>query len=261
MFEKAAHHWRLALSATALVGLYAGLVPLAEAGIFDRLKEMLGSSTEQAAEDRDEPATSQPLTVEEVGTGLKQALSIGVENVVAQLGVTDGFNLDAKAHIPLPGKLDKVRSTLEKLGMSSTFEELELSLNRAAETAVPKSRALLLEAVDNLTLEDALAIYRGPDDAATRYFENEMSAPLQEEMRPLVDASLAEVGAAALYEKVANRYNGLPLVEPVDADLTGYVLGRTNDAIFLYLSQEEAAIRANPLKRSTELLQRLFGRQ
>ncbi|MFT5141204.1 MAG: hypothetical protein ACI9H8_002597 [Lysobacterales bacterium] len=141
-----------------------------------RFLQWTKSSEEQAAEDldsgSDQAESDQPPTQEEIGNGLKDALSVGIETVVNQLGTADGFNLDSAVHIPLPGSLDKARSTLEKPGMSSTFEKLELGLNRAAEVAVPKSRELLLLAVQDMTIEDVMQIYRGPDDAATQYFRN-----------------------------------------------------------------------------------------
>jgi len=234
----------------------------ANAGFFDKLKEKLKSSQEQSAEDPEsasDPADSdKPLTNEDIGNGLKDALSVGIETVVSQLGTADGFNLDSVVHIPLPGSLHKVRDTLGKLGLSSTFDELELGLNRAAEVAVPKSRELLLLAVQDLTIEDVMEIYRGPDDAATQYFRSKMSGPLATEMRPIVDESLGQVGAAELYGNIAGSYNDLPFVSPVDSDLTEYVLEKGTDGIFYYLAQEEAAIRKNPVKRTTDLLKRLF---
>ena len=234
----------------------------ANAGIFDKIKEMLKTPEEQSEENPDITSevsdSDQKLTNEDVGNGLKDALSVGIETVVSQLGAADGFNLDTAVHIPLPGSLDKVKSTLGKLGMSSTFDELELGLNRAAEVAVPKSRELLLLAVQDMTMEDVMEIYRGPDDAATQYFRSKMSEPLAIEMRPIVDESLSQVGAADTYGNIADSYNDLPFVSPVDSSLTDYVLEKGTDGIFYYLAQEEAAIRKNPVKRTTDLLKRLF---
>ena len=104
-----------------------------------------------------------------------------------------------------------------------------------------------------------MGIYNGPPDAATRYFQERMSAPLAEEMRPLVAESLAEVGAVQSYDAVMSRYQSLPLVPDVKADLTGHVVDKGMEGIFHYLAREEAAIRQNPAKRTTELLQQVFG--
>ncbi len=82
------------------------------------------------------------LTIEEIGAGLKEALKVGSENVVKQLGTTNGFNNDANIHIPLPAVLEKVKEILSKVGMPHLFEDLELKLNRAAEAATPKAKQL-----------------------------------------------------------------------------------------------------------------------
>ena len=110
-----------------------------------------------------------------------------------------------------------------------------------------------------MTWSDARAIVDGPDDAATRYFQGKMSTPLSEEMAPVVDASLSEVGAVRAYDDVMLRYEAMPLVPDASADLRAHVVEKAMDRIFHYLAIEEAAIRENPAKRTTELLQKVFG--
>lgn len=199
------------------------------------------------------------LTTAEIGAGLKEALRVGTETVVSQLGQVDGFNKDPSIHIPLPEKLDTVQSALNKVGMGGMLDDLELRLNRAAELATPKAKTLFWQAITDMTLEDVKAIYKGPDDAATRYFRAKMSVPLSGEMRPIVNQSLAEVGAIQVYDKTMDRYRALPFVPDVNADLTNFVIEKGLDGIFYYLAREEAAIRKNPAKRTTDLLARVFG--
>jgi hypothetical protein len=110
-----------------------------------------------------------------------------------------------------------------------------------------------------MTFEDVMNIYNGPDDAATRYFQEKMSPPLARAMQPVVDQSLAEVGAVQTYENIMGEYRAIPFVPDVQADLTTYVVDKGMDGIFHYIAAEEAAIRQNPAKRTTELLQRVFG--
>jgi hypothetical protein len=143
--------------------------------------------------------------------------------------------------------------------MDSMLDDLELKLNRAAEIATPKAKILFWDAIGQMTLEDVRAIYQGPDDAATRYFEAKMSEPLAAEMQPIVSDSLAEVDAIALYDQAISRYQSLPMVPDAKADLTDYVVAEGMDGIFYYLAREEAAIRSNPAKRTTELLEKVFG--
>jgi hypothetical protein len=195
----------------------------------------------------------------QIAAGLKEALRVGSDTVVSQLGKPDGFNADPAIHIPLPKSFTTVQSALKSLGMSSLLDDLELKLNRAAEQATPKAKALFLSAIEGMTLDDVMGIYNGPQDAATRYFQKKMSPQLAEEMRPIVDQSLNQAGAVQAYDNVMGQYKTVPFVPDVKADLSGYVVEQGMNGIFHYLAQEEAAIRQNPAKRTTELLKTVFG--
>jgi len=223
--------------------------PPAGAGWLD---ELLGKS-------KDEPGQASGLTTSQIGAGLKEALEVGTVRVVDTLGREDGFNADPLIRIPLPDSLKTVQSTLAKVGMAGTLDNLELELNRAAELATPQAKALFLDAIGALTVDDVMTIYNGPDDAATQYLRGQMSDPLAVAMQPIVDQSLDQVGAAATYESAMSQYNALPFVPQIDADLTTYVVGKGLDGIFLYLGKEEAAIRNDPVERTTALLQQVFG--
>jgi hypothetical protein len=203
--------------------------------------------------------TGQPLTTEEIGNGLKDALLVGSANVVSQLSRPGGFNLDPAVHIPLPKQLESVKTVLGKVGMASLLDDLELKLNRAAEAATPKAKELFKKAISDMTFDDVMNIYNGPDDAATRYFQDKMTPPLAREMQPVVAQSLSAVGAVQAYDNVMGEYRSIPFVPDVKADLTTYVVEKGMDGIFHYMAVEEAAIRQNPAKRTTELLQRVFG--
>ena len=194
-----------------------------------------------------------------MGDGLKEALRVGTDTVVKQLGTNDGFNKDPKVHIPLPKSLDKVKSVLKPIGYSNMLDDLELKLNRSAEAATPKAKKIFWDAISQMTIKDVKGIFNGPDDAATRYLQAKMSQPLKDEMRPVVYNSMAEVGAIQSYDKMMAQYSAIPFVPDVKANLTDHVLQKALDGIFHYLAIEEASIRKNPAKRTTELLQRVFG--
>jgi len=151
--------------------------------------------------------------------------------------------------------------TLGRVGMSGIVDDLELRLNRGAEAAVPRAKRLFWNAIQAMTLEDVRTIYDGPKDAATQYFRGKMSGPLAGDMRPIVDQELANVGAIRSYDQMMGQYRAIPFVPDVKADLTQYVLEKAIDGIFLYLGREEAAIRENPVKRTTALLERVFGKR
>ena len=199
------------------------------------------------------------LRVGEISEGLKQALAIGSQRVVQQLGQTDGFNADPVAHIPLPTALDRARNVAAKVGLSDSFDSLEVQLNRAAEIAAPKARSLFIGAIQQMSLADARSILSGPDDAATEYFRRTMGEQLATEMTPIVDDSLGQVGAVRSFNKLLSRYRQIPLAPPVEADLTDHVVTLGMDGIFHYIAKEEQAIRTDPVRRTTELLRRVFG--
>jgi hypothetical protein len=206
-----------------------------------------------------ETGTKQELGTADIGKAFKEALSIGSQNVVKQLGKSDGFNADPAIHIPLPGELNSIKKMLGKVGMSSMVDDLELKLNRAAEAATPKAKDLFMKSISEMTFDDVKAIYNGPQDSATKYFKSKMSPSLKEEFKPIVENSLSEVGAVQAYDNVMGQYKTLPFVPDVKSNLTNHVIEKGIDGIFYYLAKEEAAIRKDPVRQTTELLKKVFG--
>ncbi len=246
--DRGSHESRLL--AVFLVFSLIGTSGSASAGWLDKLKGLVSGEEEK----------QQTLSTDDIGGGLKEALRVGTETVVSSLGATDGFNLDPQIHIPLPETLGQVQKVLGKIGMDSTLTDLETRLNRAAEVATPKAKELFIAAINDMTLDDVMAIYKGPEDSATQYFRARMSGPLAVAMKPVIDESLADVGAAKSYDETMARYNSVPFVPEVDANLSDYVVEKGMDGIFFYLAKEEAAIRQDPAKRTTDLLKQVFGK-
>ncbi len=205
-------------------------------------------------------ATTGGASLTQITEAFKEALSMASQGVVKQVGATDGFNNDAAIHIPLPGTLQKVKSVLATVGLSGMADDLELKLNRAAEASAPKAKALFLSAIKEMTFDDVKNIYEGPEDSATQYFKGKMSTPLADEMRPIVETTLAEVGAVNTYDQVMAKYKDIPFVPNIKADLTQHVLDKGLEGIFYYMAREEAAIRENPVKQTTDLLKTVFGK-
>ena len=222
------------------------------AGWLDKFKEAISTDSNNS--------TASALSDSDIAGALKDALTVGSENVVSQLSAPGGFNADPKIRIPLPDSLKTVHETMNKFGMGSALNNLELKLNEAAETATEKAKPLFIDAIKQLTWDDVKNILNGPDDAATQYFKGKMSTPLSEEMRPVVESSLNEVGAIKSYDNIMGDYKKLPLVPDVQADLTQHVLDKGIDGIFYYLALEEGKIRNDPAKRTTELLKKVFGK-
>ena len=205
------------------------------------------------------PYHASSLSYGDVVAGLKEALRIGSERVVARLSKQDGFYRDGHIHIPLPDSMQRVKSALAMVGMASLLDDLELRLNRAAEAATPKAKRLFMDAIHSMKIADARAILEGKDDAATQYFKGKMSKPLSKAMKPIVDDALAQTGVVQAYERVMGEYQALPFVPDVKADLSEHVLRWALRGVFYYMAKEEAAIRKNPVKRTTAILKQVFG--
>lgn len=199
------------------------------------------------------------LASSEIAAGLKEALKVGTDRVVADLGQVDGFNADPKIRIPLPKVLAQAQSSLRIIGASGLIDDLELRVNRAAEQATPVAKDIFWQAITSLTFEDVNAIYRGENDAATQYLDRTTRGSLNEAMRPIIDNALAQAGAVNAYDQIIERAQAAPFLPDLKADLTNHVLNGAMDGLFTYLATEEAAIREDPLKRSTALLKRVFG--
>lgn len=201
----------------------------------------------------------------DIAAGLKEALRVGTQTVVGQVGTTDGFNRDRTIRIPLPSRLNTMRTNLQRFGMGNTLNDLEVRLNRAAEVAAPRAKEIFWQSIREMRLSDARAIFNGPQDAATQYFRGKMTPGLKNAMRPVIASSLSQVGAIQTYENVVARYRTIPGAASLAPDLKNVLADHTLDGalngIFHYLAKEEAAIRQNPAKRTTELLRAVFGSQ
>lgn len=201
----------------------------------------------------------QSLSTGDIASGLKEALRQGAAAVTGRLGRADGFNADPKVHIPLPDSLSKVQAGLKMAGLSGPADELELKLNRAAEAATPQARKIFTDALDRMSLDDARAILNGPKDSATQYFKRSMTPDLKTALRPVVDRNVAETGVVKSYEAMTASAKGLPMIGDGRAMLTDHVMEYALSGIFGYLADEEAAIRSDPAKRSTDLLRKVFA--
>jgi hypothetical protein len=224
-------------------------------------KNILNSTTTGARTGTNTGADT--LSQGDIATGLREALRVGTNAVVKRLGVINGFNLDPKVHIPLPKTLQRVDGALSAIGMASVGDDLELRLNRAAEAATPRAKELFIAAIQKMTIDDARKILSADPTAATQYLRRTMGAELARDMTPVVASSMAQVGAIGAYDRMAANYKSIPVVGAAipdgKAQMTKYVVDRAMDGIFYYVGQEEAAIRANPAKRTTDILKKVFG--
>ena len=204
------------------------------------------------------PTSGTPTTLE-IGQGIKQALEIGTSAGADKLSVKDGFLGNLAVKILFPPEAQKVEKTLRSIGLNSLADNVILSINRAAEDAAKEAKPIFLSAIKQMTIADATNILLGNKDAATEYFKRVTTAQLMQKFSPVIAASLSKVGATKYWGDAAMAYNKLPLVKPVNTDLSAYVAQKAIDGMFIQVAQEELKIRDNISSRSTGLLQKVFG--
>jgi hypothetical protein len=236
------------------IGLLHPAVPAnAQSSLLDSAKGLLGKIGQGGA--------SGGLSTSEISNGLTEAIWVGAQRVIGQLGTAGGFENDPAVHIPLPKTMRTAQSVLDKIGYGSLGQELEAALNKGAEKALPEATAAFGDAIKAMSWQDAQGILNGPDDAATKYFQRTTTQPLKQRFAPIVEEALAETGAVKSYDAFMNQYKAVPLVPDVKGDLTAHVVQKALNALFLYLGREEAAIHNNPAARSTDLLKKVFSSQ
>lgn len=199
------------------------------------------------------------LTNKEASSGLKEALTQGVDKAVSMLGATDGFMGNSEVKIPLPSSLQKAQKVMKMMGMGKQSDELVLKMNRAAEAAVPEAKTLLVDSIKKMTVSDAKAILTGPQDAATQYFKKTTSTQMAAKFLPIVEKATANVQLADSYNKYAEQGSKLGLVKKEDANINQYVTKKALDGVYLMIAKEEAAIRQDPVGQASSLLKKVFG--
>lgn len=199
------------------------------------------------------------LSNRDVVAGLKTALNKGAVNAVGNLGKVDGFFGNDRVKIPLPDSMKKVDKTLRSIGMGQYADELVLTMNRAAEAAVPEAKSLLISAVKEMSVQDAKGILSGGDTSATDYFRGKTSSKLSAKFLPIVRQATAKVGVAQKYNQLAGNAARLGLVDESQVNLENYITQKALAGLFLMIADEEKAIRASPLEQGSKLLTKVFG--
>ncbi|MCK0132526.1 DUF4197 domain-containing protein [Flavobacteriaceae bacterium F08102] len=197
----------------------------------------------------------------DIASGLKQALQLGIDKQVSKLTAEDGFFKNELVKIALPDELKKVDQALRGIGLGNLADEGLKVLNRAAEDAVAEATPIFVNAVRNMTFDDAKNILLGADNAATTYLESTTSKTLYEKFNPVIKESFANVGADQIWSNLISKYNTIPFVSKVNPDLTDYVTNEALKGVYTMISVEEKEIRTNLSARSNALLQKVFALQ
>lgn len=199
------------------------------------------------------------LTKKDATGGLKEALTQGATKAVANLGSDGGFLNNPKVKIPLPPGVQKIEGTLRKFGMGKYADQLDETMNHAAEAAVPEAKALLVNSVKTMSVDDAKGILQGGDDAATQYFRRTTAEPLAQKFKPIVQKAMAKVKLTEKYDQLAGKASKFGLIDQKDAHLDDYVTQKTLDGLYLMIADEEKSIRKDPVSAATSLARKVFG--
>lgn len=199
------------------------------------------------------------LSQQDATGGLKDALSQGAKLAVQQLGKPGGFSNDPDVRIKLPGKLGQATSALKMMGMGKQVEQLETSMNLAAEAAVPQAQAILIDAVKQMSVQDAKSILSGPNDAATQYLNKTSREQIRAKFLPIVKQATAKVGVAQQYNALAGQAASLGVLDAKSANVEGYVTEQALNGLFAIIAEQEAGIRENPAGAATSLAKKVFG--
>jgi hypothetical protein len=190
---------------------------------------------------------------------LRTALEKGSRAAVESLGRTDGFFGNERVRIPLPESLRRAEGLMRRLGMGRYADELVLTMNRAAEAAVPEAKTLLVGAVKKMSVEDAKGILTGGDTAGTAYFRRTTENQLRARFLPIVSRATARVKLAEKYNEYADRGARFGLVSKEDANLDAYVTQKALDGLFLVMADEEKKIRQDPVGSASSIIRKVFG--
>lgn len=200
-----------------------------------------------------------PLTESEVIAGLKNALEVGAQRAAGTASEDGGFLNNELLFIVFPPEARRVENTLRDLGFGSLVDDFVTTLNRSAEEAARSAAPVFRQAVQQMTIQDGFEILRGADNAATEYFRRTTTTELHNLFRPVISQALDNTLATRYWNDIVQQYNRIPFVQPVQTNLVDYTTVRATEGLFTLLEKEEQAIRQDPIKRTTDILRRVFG--
>ncbi|MFN2260671.1 MAG: DUF4197 domain-containing protein [Psychroflexus sp.] len=216
------------------------------------------SSCAELQQVAEEVNNNRNLSENQIAEALKQALNKGIDEQVSKLTQENGFYKNDLVKIGLPDNLQKLESGLRQVGLGSLADEGIKALNRTAEEAVKEATPIFVNAIKNMSINDAKNILLGDKNAATNYLKNQTKTELYNKFQPVVNKNFSKVGADQIWENIISKYNNIPLTNDVNPDLTDYVTNRALEGVFEMIEIEEKEIRAKTNSRTTELLRRVF---
>jgi hypothetical protein len=204
-------------------------------------------------------AQSPDLTQTQASSGLQEALSHCVSAAIASTGSPGGYFENPEIKIPMPPSLENVEKGLRAVGMGPMVDEFVKTMNAAAEEAAPQAMSILVDALKQMTFEDAKSIVMGGDHAATDYFRRTSTPRIKEAFRPIVKKAMAHSGATEQFGAIMAKASAIPFMKTPGIDIDEYVLDQTVEGFFVVMAEEEAKIRTNPAAQVTPILKAVFG--
>jgi hypothetical protein len=199
------------------------------------------------------------ISSEEAVQALRDSLEQGANVALARLGRENGYFANPKVKIGLPRNFTKADRILRSLGQGAKVDDLILAMNRAAEAAAPQARELVVDAVRNMSVQDAKDILTGGDGAATAYFRRATEAQLTEKLLPVIKSVTEKSDLARAYDAMAGTLVALAGIQSDLSTVENYVNRRALGGIYALVAEEERAIRANPAQYAGSVLGKVFG--
>jgi Protein of unknown function (DUF4197) len=203
--------------------------------------------------------TLKDLTNQDANAGVKAALEKGANSAVTKLGVENGFLNNEKVKIKLPAKFDKVRTVLSLAGKAKKIDDLELAMNRAAETAVPLAKPLLVDAIKKMTLTDAKNILSGGNTSITDFFRAKTSEALSAKFLPIVKNVTDNAKLAKKYNSIMLQAQNFGVVTPEEASVEAFVTSKTTAGLYAMIAEEEKLIREDPAAAGNKIITKVFS--
>lgn len=231
----------LALSITSIIALKAQNLMDLKKNVQQKIKQQAGSFSE-----------------DEAAEALRQALQQGASLGADAVHITDGYFKNLKIKIPLPDDAQQAEIKMRNMGLGANVDEAILNINRAAEEAGGAAKDVFVQAIQGMTVKDAISIIKGASDAGTQYLKQNASSGLYTRFKPIIEQALQQVGATKHYTALATQYNRIPGITKINPDLADYTTQKAIAGLFVLIAEEELKIRNNPAARSTELLKKVF---
>jgi len=204
-------------------------------------------------------SNSKNISKEDAVAGIKEALIQGTTKSVSLVSAVDGYFGNPEIKIPFPPEAKSIEEKLRMIGLGGEVDKVILSINRAAEDAATEVKPIFISAIKNMSISDALDIVNGENHAATKYLQKKTTKEISIKIKPLIENSLDKVDATKYWDNIILSYNNIPFVKKQNPDLAEYVTEMAIEGMFVMIAKEEEKIRKDPLARTSEILELVFG--